>query len=289
MNSLLETAARLESENAPFALVTVLRTASPTSAHAGDKAVVTPEGKFYGWVGGGCAQRHIVRAVRAALADGKARQIRVVPEGEVDEGAREVEEFASYCPSRGTLELLIDPVMARPQLVVLGDSPVATSLSALAPQLGFDVTVAALDAVPDDYPDAAAVFPLFESDVLLKHVKPGAYVVVATQGKFDIVALKTALFIGARHVSFVASERKAAALKEDLRKEGLPEKDIDAIVAPAGLDISARTPAEIALSVLACLVSLRRGLEVQASEPSAPALAPAALAVVGNGALRARS
>jgi xanthine dehydrogenase accessory factor len=281
MDSVLETAHLLESEGEAFALVTVLRTVSPTSAHAGDKAVVTPDGKFHGWVGGGCAQRHIVRAVRAALADGRPRQIRVVPEDEVNEAATEVEEFASYCPSRGTLELLIDPVLAKPQLLVLGDSPVATSLALLAPQLGFEVTVAALDATPDDYPHAAEVFPVFEPDVLLKRMKPGAYVVVATQGKFDVIALKTALSIGAGHVSFVASRRKAAALREDLRKEGLAEEDIDAIVAPAGLDISARTPAEIALSVLASLVSLRRGrTAAQNDQPGASQAA--ALSVVAN-------
>ncbi|MGE5320313.1 MAG: XdhC family protein [Hyphomicrobiaceae bacterium] len=286
MKSLLETAVRLEQEGVPFALVTVLRTVAPTSAHPGDKAVVTPEGKFHGWVGGGCAQRHIVRAVRAALADGKTRQIRVVPEDEVDAAAREVEEFASHCPSRGTLELLIDPVPARPQLVVLGDSPVASSLSALAPQLGFDVTVAAIDAQASDFPEAAAVYPVFAADTLRERVKPGADVVVATQGKLDVIALKTALSLGARHVSFVASLRKATALKADLRKEGLATADIEAIVAPAGLDISARTPAEIALSVLAYLVALRRGSAAVARAPATSITAPAPLAAVSGGGAR---
>jgi xanthine dehydrogenase accessory factor len=281
MDSVLETAVRLEKAGVPFALVTVLRTLPPTAAHAGDKAVVTPEGKFYGWVGGGCAQRHIVRAVRAAVADGNARQIRVVPEDEVDTTAKEVEEFASHCPSRGTIELLIDPIMQHPQLLILGDSPVVTSLSALAPQVGFDVSIAAIDAVASDYPEAGAVYPVFESDTLRTRVKPGAYVVVATQGKFDIVALKSALSIGARHISFVASERKAAALKEELRREGLADTEIEAIVAPAGLPISARTPAEIAVAIVASLVSIRRGHASGSDESPAPAV-PTARSVVGH-------
>ncbi|MGO9444097.1 MAG: XdhC family protein [Thiobacillaceae bacterium] len=284
---MLETAVRLEKAGVPFALVTVLRTLPPTAAHAGDKAVVTPEGKFYGWVGGGCAQRHIIRAVRAAVADGNARQIRVVPEDEVDPTAKEVEEFASHCPSRGTIELLIDPVMQHPQLLILGDSPVVISLSALAPQVGFDVSIAAIDAVASDYPEAAAVYPVLESDTLRTRVKPGAYVVVATQGKFDIVALKSALSIGARHISFVASERKAAALKEELRREGLADMEIEAIVAPAGLPISARTPAEIAVSIVASLVSIRRALASASNEFPAPAV-PTALSVAGNSTRRAR-
>lgn len=281
MTSVLNTAAGLETEGIAFALVTVLRTVPPTAANPGDMAAVTPDGKFYGWVGGGCAQRHIVRSVRAALGDGKARYIRVVPEGEVDTTAKEVEEFASYCPSRGTLELFIDPVPARAQLLILGDSPVAATLAALAPQVAFDVFVAATDAVADNYPGAAEVFASFAPEPLNERLRPGAYVVVASQGKLDIVALKTALAVRARHVAFVASERKAAALKEDLRKEGCAGADVDAIEAPAGLDISARTPAEIALSVLAGLVSVRRQGAAERSGRH-EARAAAGLTVVAN-------
>lgn len=287
MTSVLNTAAGLEAEGIAFALVTVLRTVPPTAANPGDMAAVTPDGKFYGWVGGGCAQRHIVRSVRAALGDGKARYIRVVPEGEVDTTAKEVEEFASYCPSRGTLELFIDPVPARAQLLILGDSPVAATLAALAPQVAFDVFVAATDAMADNYPGAAEVFASFAPEPLNERLRPGAYVVVSTQGKLDIVALKSALSVGARHVSFVASARKAAALKDDLRKEGHADAEVDAIVAPAGIDIRARTPAEIALAVLAGLVAVRNETAGAGSEaPAAEARTPAGLTVVAGSRAR---
>jgi xanthine dehydrogenase accessory factor len=267
MNSVLDTAARLEREGVPFALVTVMRAVAPISARSGDKAVVTPDGIFRGWVGGGCAQRFVVKTVRTALADGKARQIRVVPEDQLNEQAADMEAFGSQCPSRGALELLVDPVVPRPQLAVLGDSPVAATLSALASRVGFEVTAAALDAEAASFPDAAAVLPAFDAAALKERLRPGAYVVVATQGKLDVIALKAALSLGAAQVSFVASARKAAALKADLLKEGLPAADVEAIVAPAGLSISARTPEEIALSVLAGLVALRRGGSVARPAP----------------------
>jgi xanthine dehydrogenase accessory factor len=272
MNDILQTAARLEREGIPFALVTVLRSVSPISAHPGDKAVVTLDGKIHGWVGGGCAQRFIVRSVRAALADCKPRLIRVVPQSEVDPDAAGAEEFGSHCPSGGRLELFIDPVPARPQLVVLGDSPVAAALAGLAPALGFEVTVAAVDAGPAAYPDAAAVLPAFDAAALRERLRPAAYVVVVTQGKLDIIALKAALDLGACHIAFVASARKAAALKQNLRDDGWDAAAVAAIVAPAGLPIGAATPAEIALSVLSAIVAVRRGAAAaEATEPSARA------------------
>ncbi len=258
MNDILETAARLEREGVPFALVTVLRAVAPISARTGDKAVVTPDGRILGWVGGGCAQRFIVRSVRAALADGKPRHIRVVPEREVDAAAADAEEFGSSCPSGGRLDLFIDPVPAKPQLAVLGDSPVAAALAELAPRIGFEVILAAVDADPAAYPDAAVVLPAYDAPALRERVRPGAWVVVATQGKLDLIALKTGLALEARQLCFVASAMKAAALKKSLVDEGQGAQPVEAIVAPAGLPIGAATPGEIALSILAAVVASRR-------------------------------
>lgn len=274
MTHVLQTAARFEREGTPFALVTVLRAVPPISARTGDKAVVTDDGRILGWVGGGCAQRFIVRSVRAALADGQPRRIRVVPEHEVDAAAADAQEFGSHCPSGGRLELFIDPVPARPQLVVLGDSPVAAALADLGPRLGFEAILAAVDAESASYPEATAVLPAFDAAALRERVRPASYVVVATQGKLDIVALTTALDLAAAHIALVASARKAAALKQDLRDAGRDAAAVAAIVAPAGLPIGAATPAEIALSILAALVALRRG-QAPAAETSARAAAAA--------------
>lgn len=248
----LQAAQALEADNQPFALVTVLRVVAPTSAQPGDKAVVTADGVIHGWVGGGCAQPAVIKTVRRALKDGKARTIRIAPQPETAERQLgDVLEFGMACHSGGTLELFVDPVPARAPLTVHGDSPVARALCDLAPRVGFAVSAPELD--PETFPTTSA------------HAK--AWVVVATQGRGDLPALEAALAGSPRCIWFVASARKAGVLKEALRASGQDPARVAAIIAPAGTPIGARTPEEIALSVLAALVAARR-------EASAPAAAP---------------
>ena len=143
----LQTAHDLHTRQQPFALVTVLRVAAPTSAKAGDKAVVTADGQIHGWIGGGCAQPAVIKTVRAALADGQARSIRISPAQETQEQQlADVLEFGMACHSGGTLELFIDPVLPLASLTVLGDSPVARALCDLAPRVGFAVQMVAQGA-----------------------------------------------------------------------------------------------------------------------------------------------
>ncbi len=122
MNSMdtLGIAAREQASGRPCALVTVVRAEAPTSARPGDKAVVMPDGTIRGWVGGGCAQPAVVKTVRAALADGKPRLIRVAPAESKQRNLADVLEFGMPCHSGGTLELFIDPLLPRPQLVLIG-------------------------------------------------------------------------------------------------------------------------------------------------------------------------
>ena len=249
----LQAAQALEADNQPFALVTVLRVVAPTSAQPGDKAVVTADGVIHGWVGGGCAQPAVIKTVRRALKDSQARTIRIAPQPETAERQLgDVLEFGMACHSGGTLELFIDPVLARAPLTVHGDSPVTRALCDLAPRVGFAVSAPELD--PDTYPATSA------------HAK--AWVVVATQGRGDLPALEAALASSARCVWFVASERKAGVLKDALRASGQDPVRVAAIVAPAGTPIGAKTPEEIALSVLAAVVAARR--EAGASNNTAP-------------------
>jgi xanthine dehydrogenase accessory factor len=254
---LFTTAARLQATGTEYALVTVVRAEAPASARPGDKAVVTADGTIHGWVGGGCAQPAVVKTVRQALADGKARLIRIAPSSDGERDLGEVLEFGMACHSGGTLELFVDPVLPRPLLVIFGSSPVALAMAQLAPRVGFAVNVAAHGAHASDFPDAQRVF---DSDNAgqLDAVTAGAYVVVATQGRRDLQALRAALALNARQVSFVASGRKASVLKASLIAGGADAAAVEAIVAPAGYPIAASTPEEIALSVLAALVSHRR-------------------------------
>lgn len=268
----IERAARLHAAEQAFALVTVLRAQAPTSAKAGDKALVTADGQIHGWIGGGCAQPAVVKTVRQALDSGQPQTIRIAPTDEAAERTLgDVLEFGMACHSGGTLELFIDPVLPAPQLVVFGDSPVARALTGLAPRVGLQAVLVAEGAQASDFPEAARVVGSDCSETVSAAVAPGGLVVVATQGRRDLPALRTALALQPRHLWFVASERKAGVLRESLIGAGEDPARVAAIVAPAGEPIGAQTPEEIALAVLATVIAARRGRPARAAAPVANA------------------
>lgn len=280
---ILEAASRLQQQGLPYALVSVLRVVPPASARPGDKAVVTAEGIRHGWIGGGCAQPAVIKTVRQALLDGRARVIRIAPaeQGTVRE-LDDVLEFGMACHSGGTLELFIDPVRPQASLCIVGDTPLAQALSVLAPRVGLPVTVLARGAQAAQFPDARLVmddeaqWPAHEAAAAQE-----GFVVVATQGRRDIQGLRAALALRARKVFFVASSRKAEVLRRSLIEAGEDPAAVNAIVAPAGQPIGAQTPEEIALSVLAAVVAARR-LPVEVASccgSSKPAAAPVEVAV----------
>ena len=225
----VEEAAALKARGEDFALVTVVRCVSPTSAKPGAKAVVMADGEIHGWIGGGCAQPAVIKTVKRALADGQARLIRISPSKgeEVEEG---VEDFGMTCHSGGTLDIFIDPVVARPALLVIGASPAAQALVGLARRLGYAVTAAFPGADRETFPEADQL--LDGLDMAELPVRP-AFAVVATQGKRDEEGLEAALACGSPYIAFIASERKAAKLKTYLKERGHEPARVDAIAAPA--------------------------------------------------------
>jgi xanthine dehydrogenase accessory factor len=264
----MDLVAQMKAAEQAFVLATVVRTVSVTAAKAGAKAIIRPDGTIVaGWIGGGCAKGAVLKAAREALADGTPRMVSVQPEnllaelgvkpGEARDGVR----FASnMCPSKGTMDIFVEPVLPHPSLVILGASPVALSLAAQARQLGYHVTLAAPAADLLSPPDA---------DVIVDGLQPlhlndaRRFVVVSTQGKGDEAALEAAVRIDAAYHAFVGSRRKMAALRAKLAAEGVEAAAIDRIKAPAGLDLGAITPEEIAMSILAEItVERRRGQRV---------------------------
>ena len=277
--AVFEHAQLLHRSGTPYALVSVVRAVAPASARAGDKAVVTADGRLHGWIGGGCAQPAVLRAVRQVLSDGHARMMRISPADEASEKTLgDVLEFGMTCHSGGTLELFVDPILPRARLVVIGTSPVAQGLVALAPRVGFAVTAVAPGLESMALPDAELVLADDDPAAVLPRVGPGAWVVVATQGRRDVQGLRLALALSARQVSFVASAKKAQVLKASLVGAGADAAAVEAIVAPAGYPMAATTPEEIALSVLAAIVSARRATSVEAllERAQEPAGVPAA-------------
>jgi xanthine dehydrogenase accessory factor len=289
-NDWIAHAARLQEAQQAFALVTVLRAQAPTSAKAGDKALVTADGQIHGWIGGGCAQPAVVKTVRQALADGQPQTIRIAPtDATAERTLGDVLEFGMACHSGGTLELFIDPVLPATQLTVFGDSPVARALAGLAPRVGLRVALVAEGAQGSDHPDAATVIGSDDATRVCEELGSGGYVVVATQGRRDLQGLKAALALAPSHLWFVASERKAGVLRQSLISAGEDAGSVARIIAPAGESIGAHTPEEIALSVLAAVIAARRGrVPVAPSAVSevapvaAKALAPVEAASVGG-------
>jgi xanthine dehydrogenase accessory factor len=248
----------------PFAVATVVRTVAATAAKAGAKAVILPDGSVSeGWIGGGCARAAVLAAAHDALADGKPRLVSVQPPDALqDQGVACGDERAgvrfarNMCPSQGTMDVFVEPVLPAPQLVVCGSSPVAAAIAALGRRLGFIVTACA----PASEQAALADADRRIDGYALPVDEPGArYVVVSTQGRGDEAALQAALAIDADYVAFVGSRKKAAALKAALAARGVPPDRLARLKAPAGLDLGAITPDEIAISILAEIVAVRRG------------------------------
>ena len=259
-NEWITQAARLQSTDQSFALVTVLSAQAPTSGKAGDKAVVTTDGQIYGWIGGGCAQPAVIKTVRRALLDGQPRKIRISPSDEsAERDLGDVLEFGMACHSGGTLELFIDPVMPCANLTVVGDSPVARALAGLAPRVGLRVAVIAQGALAADFPDAHTVLSSDDLSNTGAQLSSTAFVVVATQGRRDLQGLKAGLALQPQALWFVSSAKKASVLLSSLLASGEDPAAVARIVAPAGESIGAQTPEEIALSVLTSVVAARRG------------------------------
>jgi xanthine dehydrogenase accessory factor len=205
--------------------------------------------------------------VRRALLDGQPRKIRISPSDEsAERDLGDVLEFGMACHSGGTLELFIDPVMPSATLTVVGDSPVARALVALAPRVGLRVAVVAQGAVAADFPDADTVLASDEASAVCAQLSATPFVVVATQGRRDLQGLKAALALQPQGLWFVSSAKKASVLRSSLVTSGEDPAAVARIVAPAGEFIGAQTPEEIALSVLTSVVAARRGREIQAAE-----------------------
>ena len=267
----LEQAALRRAKGQTFALATVVRTVSVTAAKAGAKALIGQDGSIEeGWIGGGCARAAVIKAARQCMSDGQSRLVSIAPKDALAElGAAAGEERGGVfyaknsCPSQGTMDIFVEPVLPSPRLLILGASPVAVALAKLAPSMGFAVTVA---AAPEEHQRFDIGASRLESFPPPNEAGDDAFVVVSTQGAGDRAALKSAAGMNARYRAFVGSRRKAETLRSELAKEGVSQEALAAIKAPAGLDISAISADEIALSILAEMVAARRRPERPAME-----------------------
>jgi xanthine dehydrogenase accessory factor len=236
---LLERAAELRRAGQPFVLATVVRSLRPSSARSGDRALISVDGPMLGWVGGGCVHASIEREAATALVAGQPRLVRLSPDPIEEDG---IVSYPMTCHSGGTLDIYLEPVLPSPELVLLGESIVSEVLATLAAPLGFRIVRSLEEMRTAD-----------------------AWVVAAGMSSGDDHPLvRAALLKNVQYVAMVSSRRRADSLLAELRAEGLSDETLERLKAPAGLDIGAATPPEIALSILAEIVQRRR------ARPAAP-------------------
>lgn len=227
---------QLTRSRVPFVQATVVRAQEPTSAHAGDRAIVLADGSVEGFVGGQCATGSVRAAALDALETGEGVLLRVLPAEDTSfpetPGASIV---VNPCLSGGALEIYLEPQLPPPALYLVGSSPTAEAVAALAPALGFVV-----DRAGEGVQPAGAVAA-----------------VVSTHGGDEPAAIRAALDAGVMFVGVVCSHTRGKALLAEL---DLSEPERQRVHPHVGLDIGARTPAEIALSIMAAVV---RGIRLE--------------------------
>jgi len=253
---LLALAAELRAANEPFVLATVVRVERPSSGRPGFKAIVRPNRELIGWLGGNCAQSLLVSESLQALRDGRPRLMRLAPNAGSKPSEEGVVEYVMECESGGTMDIYLEPQMPKLQLLVVGDSPVAEALRALGRVLGYRIVLVAAGAKEAIFPNTDQV--VHDLEKIPELITSDTYAVVATMGKYDEASLTHLAGSRAAYVGLVASRRRAAAVLASLAEAGVGSEARDRIRSPAGLDFSAETPEEIAVSILAEIIQVRR-------------------------------
>jgi len=261
-DELIALAAELQRSGEAFALATVVRCEAPTSAKPGAKALIREDGRVQGWVGGACAEPVVAREALQAIRDGRPRLIGLYGEGGRIPGRTEgMLEYGMTCHSGGTLEIYVEPYLPKPQLVLIGHGPVVDTLATLGRAADFTVVTLVADTL--------------QAGLEQQRLTGRASVVVATHADSDEEVLDRVLRTDAGYVSLVASRRRAGVILESLERRGLPPERRSRLKAPAGLDIGAVTPEEIAVSILAEIIQHRRSDKtrgVEAEAQSTPAV-----------------
>lgn len=251
-------ARRLADRGEPFVRATVVRREPPVSATVGDRAIVTADGEIHGWIGGvECAQTAVVEEARLALETGEPRLVGMAPDpATIDRPGLEARPMT--CHGGGTLEVFLEPTRPAATLLLVGSTPVATSIGRFAVDLGFAVTVVDPSGEPPDY--AASVVEADDDSAIVAAVDGSPIVVVASMGEMDEDGVAAAIELEAPYIGLVANERRATEVFERAAERlGVEVAAVrGAVTVPAGIDVGARTPAEIGVSVAAELVRVRR-------------------------------
>lgn len=251
----------LEERGEPFVTATVVRVLHPTSAQAGSVALIRADGTIDGFVGGVCAQHSVRLYALQVIENGEPMVLRIDPDaeepeavlrsapGEPDAGTEigrdeGIITVRNPCLSGGTIELFLEPVLPPPRVLAIGESPIVEALKELGPRLGLGIVAGAGRGAP--VPQAG--------DLAL---------IVAAHGRDEIATLRAGIEADVPYIGLVASPKRGSAVLEELREAGVDEAGAARIETPAGIAIGALTPPEVALSILARIVEMRRAEDAQ--------------------------
>lgn len=264
-HDILRRAAELTERGEPFALATVVGRTPPSSARVGRKALVRADGTLEGWLGGSCIEPVVRREARAALRERRSRYVILTPDGEADRPGAFVHPMT--CHSGGTVEIFVEPQLPVPALTLFGDSPVNRALCRLGPVAGLRVEVVGAED-PEAFPEARTLEAL-DAAGGGGDGGPGVerYAVVATMGEWDEDAVRQALDAGARYVGLVASPERAEEVRRRVQDGGAGRDE--RVRSPAGLDLGAEEPGEIAVTILAEVIAARRAGRTAEGTPEA--------------------
>lgn len=254
---ILAQAQQLRAEGRAFALATVVAVRQPTSGTPGARAIILPDGRIEGWVGGHCAQPAVTRQGLEALTDGTARLLVLSPKVQEPGAIRDgVVEAPMLCGSQGELQVFVEPFLPQPTVVVIGASAVARTLVRLASALDFEVWACDPLADMETFPDAGRLTPSL--DALTPQLNARSYVIIATIGEYDEAAAQAALESSASYVGLVASNKRLKSIQAYVEEQGVSHERAADLKRPRGLPGFTIKPEEIAFSVMAELIEARR-------------------------------
>jgi len=233
-----------------FAFATVVRVSGSSSAKQGSKAIIDCQGKIAGgWIGGGCAESAVRSEALKCIQQQRSRLITLDMTDEL---------LGVGMPCGGKMDVYIEPVLPQPGLLIVGHGRIAEVLAKIGHLMGFSVTVNDPGADRKSFPDADRILTE-DFDLTETPIAPRTFVVIATMHKNDHVWLQKALAGNAAYVALIASQHRSKLVLDYLQATGVAAEKVGKVWAPAGLDLGAATPEEIALSIMSQIVAVRRG------------------------------
>ncbi len=248
----IKRASELQEKGEPFAIATVINTVAPTSAKPMSKAIIHPNGDLEGWIGGGCSIHTVITEGVNCIKTGKSIVLRLSPEEISEDKITYKKEVFLTCESGGTLEFHIEPVLPMTKLIIYGSTPTAFALAKMGSFLNYDCFICS--------PNTLLGEGLSKKINIVSNYKTfsgNCVTVVATQGENDINALQAAIACKPNFISMIISKKKAKSILRKLEKIGCSKDEITKVKFPAGLNINAKTPEEIAISILAEIINDR--------------------------------